>query len=294
MEMGFKIQSKDSKLKIGIVTDEIATLPEEIIKENEIEIVHLILDWPEVEKIAGENIWQKIRNAQKFGIKTFPKTSQPPPKAYLEAFKRKLQKFEKVLCLTVSSKISGCYNSALSIKEMLPEKEKIFIFDTLNAAAGQGLLVLRAIEMIKKGKEIEEILESLKNIAPKTKTCFLLEDPKYLLSIGRITKFQAGAIKLAKKLGFYLIMEFKNGSIKLGGISFAKNMAQALFKYFKRKTKNKRNLKVAINQCDNEKGAQDLKKYLKNSKIKIDFVSEGPKIFVAGGPGILVLSWQEM
>jgi len=285
---------RNLKSKIGIVTDEIATLPEEIIKENDIEIVHLILDWPEIEKIPGKNIWQKLRNAQRFGLKTFPKTSQPPPKAYLDAFKKQLQKFEKVLCLTVSSKISGCYNSALSIREKLPEKEKIFIFDTLNAAAGQGLLVLKAIEMIKEGKEIGEILEDLKKAVPKTKTCFLLEDSKYLLSIGRITKIQARAMELTKKLGLYLVMEFKNGSIKLGGISFARSMSKALFKYCQRKTKNKKIFTVAINQCDSEKEAEDLKKCFENSKIKVDFVSEGPKIFAAGGPGILVLSWQEI
>jgi DegV family protein with EDD domain len=227
-------------------------------------------------------------------VKTLPKTSQAIPKSYFDAFKKQLQSFEKVLCLTVSSKISGCYNSAIQAREMLSEKEKerIFIFDTLNAAAGQGLLVLKAIELAKGGKEIKEILEILKNLVPKTKTCFLLEDPKYLLSVGRITKAQATAIKIAKKLRVHLISEFKDGLIKLGGISLAKDMAQALFKYFKGKTGGEKNFRVAINQCDDQRGAENLKEYFENFGLKVEFVSEGPTLFAAGGPGILVLGWQ--
>jgi DegV family protein with EDD domain len=282
------------KSKIGIVTEDIASLPERFLNENKIELAHAILDWPEIEKVPGENIWQKIRNAENFGVKTLPKTSQATPKSYFDAFKKQLQRFEKILCLTVSSKISGCYNSAIQAKEMLSEKEKerIFIFDTLNAAAGQGLLVSKAIELAKEGKEIEEILEILKNLVPKTKTCFLLEDPKYLLSVGRITKAQATAIKMAKKLGVYLISEFKEGSIKFGGISFAKDMAGALFKHFKEKTIGEKKFRVAINQCDNQRGAEILRKYFENFGIKVEFVSEGPTLFAAGGPGILVLGWQ--
>jgi DegV family protein with EDD domain len=282
------------KSKIGIVTEDIATLPEEFLNENKIELAHAILDWPEIEKVPGENIWQKIRNAENFGVKTLPKTSQAIPKSYFDAFKKQLQRFEKVLCLTVSSKISGCYNSAIQAREMLSEKEKerIFIFDTLNAAAGQGLLVLKAIELAKGGKEIKEILENLKNLVPKTKTCFLLEDPKYLLSVGRITKAQATAIKIAKKLRVHLISEFKDGLIKLGGISLAKDMAQALFKYFKGKTGGEKNFRVAINQCDDQRGAENLKEYFENFGLKVEFVSEGPTLFAAGGPGILVLGWQ--
>jgi DegV family protein with EDD domain len=285
---------QNSKFKIGIVTEDIAALPEGFLNENKIELAHAILDWPEIEKVPGENIWQKIRNAENFGVKTLPKTSQATPKSYFDAFKKQLQGFEKILCLTVSSKISGCFNSAIQAREMLSEKEKgrIFIFDTLNAAAGQGLLVLKAIELAKEGKEIKEILEILKNLVLKTKTCFLLEDPKYLLSVGRITKVQAMAIKIAKKLGVYLISEFKDGLIKFGGISFAKDMAQSLFKYFKKKTCREKNFRVAINQCDNQKGAESLRQYFKNFGVKVEFVSEGPTLFAAGGPGILILGWQ--
>jgi DegV family protein with EDD domain len=160
---------QNSKFKIGIVTEDIAVLPERFLNENKIELAHAILDWPEIEKAPGENIWQKFKEAMKRGIKTLPKTSQANPKSYFDAFKKQLQKFEKVLCLTVSSKISGCYNSAIQAREMLSQKEKerVFIFDTLNAAAGEALFVLKAIELIQEQREIDEILKKLEELVPK-------------------------------------------------------------------------------------------------------------------------------
>jgi len=106
------------KVSIGIVTEDINDLPQKTLERYQIEIVKTILDWPEGENMPGENIYQKMREADKRGIKTFPKTSQAVPKSYLEAFQKQLEKFNKVLCVTITSKISGCYNSACQAKEM--------------------------------------------------------------------------------------------------------------------------------------------------------------------------------
>lgn len=86
-------------------------------------------DWPELEGLEGENIYQKIKKAYDLEIQTRPRTSQATPKDYFDAFKNQLQRFDKVLCLTLSSKISGCYNSAIQAREMLFEKKsKEFLF----------------------------------------------------------------------------------------------------------------------------------------------------------------------
>jgi DegV family protein with EDD domain len=143
-------------------------------------------------KIEGENIYQKIKKAYEMKIETRPRTSQAMPKDYFDAYKKQLQRFDKVLCLTLTSKISGCYNSAIQAREMLEEKERerVFVFDTLHGAAGQALFVLRAIELIQEQREIEEIIEELKKLIPKTQTYVIFADPKGIEFIGRITKSQ--------------------------------------------------------------------------------------------------------
>ncbi|GAH51137.1 unnamed protein product, partial [marine sediment metagenome] len=170
------------KVSIGIVTEDITDLPQKTLERYQIEIVKTILEWPEEENLPGENIYQKMREADKRGIKTFPKTSQAVPKSYLEAFQKQLEKFNKVLCITITSKISGCYNSACQAKEMLKAEEKgrVYILDSLQAAASQALLVLRAIETIQEQREITEVIDELKELIPKTHLWIILEDPKWL------------------------------------------------------------------------------------------------------------------
>ncbi|MBC7074145.1 DAK2 domain-containing protein, partial [Candidatus Parcubacteria bacterium] len=201
------------KVSIGIVTEDVACLLPKIIERYQIELTSPKFEWPELDKIEGENIYQKIKKAYEIGIETRPKTSQATPQSYLEAFKNQLQKFDKVLCITLSSKLSGCYNSALQAKEMLSEseKERVFIFDSLNVAAGQALLILRAIELMQEQREILEILKELKKLIFKTHTYIIFKDPTGAEFLGRITKTQSIWIKKMKQLGIHPIMEVKKG-----------------------------------------------------------------------------------
>jgi len=293
-------EETERKVSIGIVTEDVAALLPKIIERYQIEIARAKLIWPELEKSPGENIYQKMREMEKRGIKSFPKTSQAMPKDYLDAFEKQLKKFEKVLCITLTSKLSGCYNSAIQAREMLKEEEKkrVFVLDTQNAAAGEALLVLKAIELIQEQREIEEIIEEIKNLIPKTHLYLMFEDPKWIENLGRITKSQAEWIRRMKKIWLHPIMALKEGVIGKGGIVFAKDMAEALFKKAEKESKKDRSegkkIRAIINQADNLEQAEKLKKMLKEEiGVEVLFISEGPPLICAAvGPGALLLGWQ--
>lgn len=287
------------EVSIGIVTDDISSMPKKILERYQIELAYTKFEWPEMEKLEGENVYQKIKKAYEIGIKSRPKTSQATPASYLQAFRKQLQKFDKVLCFTLSSKLSGCYNSAIQAREMLSaqEKERVYVLDTLNGAAGQALFILRTIELIQEQREISEILEKLKKLIPKTKTYIIFADPTGVEFLGRITKSQANWIRRMKKIGIQPIMEIKEGELKKGGIVFAKNESEALFKKFlkdsKKERKEKKKIRAIINHADNLAGAERLKDLLKELKVEVSFISEGPLIISAvTGPGSLFLGWQ--
>ena len=103
--------------KIGIITDEAADLLKDIIGKHQIAIVPVKLDWPEIENLPGENTFQKMRELEKRGIKSFGKTSQPSPKDFLDKYKYQLERFDKILCIILTSKLSGTYNSAIQAKK---------------------------------------------------------------------------------------------------------------------------------------------------------------------------------
>jgi hypothetical protein len=289
----------ERKVSIGIVTENVASILPKVLERYQIELAEAKFDWPELEKFPGENIYQKIREAWKSGAKTLPKTSQATPKSYFDAFKKQLERFEKVLCLTLSSKVSGCYNSAIQAREMLSEeeKERVFVLDTLNAAAGQALFVLRAIELIQEQREIDEIIEEIKNLIPKTHLYLSFEDPKGVEFIGRITKSQANWIRRMKKLRIQPIMELKDGVIGKGRMVFAEDEPEAIFKKIlkesKKERKARKRIRVIINHADNLEGAKKLKEMLKEIGAEVSFISEGPPIICAvTGPGTLLVGWQ--
>jgi hypothetical protein len=287
------------KVSIGIVTENVASILPKILERYQIEVVEAKFDWPELEKFEGENVYQKIKKAYLAQVESRPRTSQPSPKAYLEAFKKQLEKFDKVLCLTLTSKISGCYNSAIQAREMLPEDErkKVFVLDTLNSLAGQALFILRTVELIQEQREFDEILSKLKKLIPKTKLYLIFKDPKGVEFIGRITKRQADWIRRMKKIGFHPMMELKKGVLEKGGIVFAKDEAEVLFKKFLKDTKKERSKKVRaiVNYADNLEGAEKLKKLLKSKNVEVPFISEGSPIVCAVlGPGSLALGWQSI
>jgi hypothetical protein len=300
-DMAKEVAGEESikKVSIGIVTDDASTLLPKIIERYQIEIAKVKLIWPELEKIPEENIYQKMEEMEKReGMKSFPKTSQAAPKDYLDAFEKQLKKFEKVLCITLSSKLSGCYNSAIQAREMLKEKERIFVLDSQNAAAGEGLLVLRAIELIQEQREIEEVIDELKNLILKTPTYFMFEDPKWIENLGRITKSQADWIRRMKKIRLHPITALKEGVLGKGGVVFAKDIAEALFKKAEKESKKARSeskrIRAIINHADNLEQAEKLKKLLKEKVgFEVLFISEGPPLICAAtGPGTIIFGWQ--
>ena len=303
-KIGLPAQILQSKTSVGLVVDEGADLPKEIIEKNQIATVPIKMDWPEIENLPGENTFQKMREAEKRGIKSFGKTSQPSPKDFLDSFKKQLEKFDKIFCLALTSKLSGTYNSAIQAKDLLePEqKERIFVVDTLNITCGEALLVLKAIDLINEGEDVEEIIKELEKLIPRVRLYGMLEEIKWLEASGRISHTLANWVRRMQKIGFRPIIGIKKGVIKAIGIKAgAKDIPTALFHQFEAKTKQFRNrgkkIRVAITHGDNFEGAQRLKelieKNLKNTEVVfINLIDNVLGVLV--GPDTLILAWCEI
>ena len=298
-DMAREVAGEESvrKVSIGIVTDEVAMILPKIAEKYQIEILPIHYDWPEKKDLPGENIYQKMRAAEEKGIKTTPKTTQISPKAYLEVYKKQLEKFEKVLCITLTSKLSGCYNSAVQARALAENPGRIFVLDSLNAASSQTLLILKAIGLIQEQRDIDEVINELKKTIAKVHLYVIFEDPKWVESLGRITHSQANWVRIMKKINIHPVMELKNGTIARGGIIFAKSGAEALFKKVFNESKKIRRegkrIRVVIGHADNLLEAQNLKKMLKEKiNVEISFISMGPTVIcAAAGPGTLLVGW---
>jgi DegV family protein with EDD domain len=247
--------------------------------------------------LAG-NIYQRIREAEKRGLKSFVKTSQPSPGDFLKAFKEKLKEFEEIICITVTSKHSGTFNSALQAREYLPEKEKIHVVDSMSVSGGEGLIILKAVSLIKSSLKINEILEKLKESVLKTNLIFVLESPKWAVASGRIPRVLGALLERMQNLGFYPVLTLKKGKISLSSIrKGVKDLSSALLEEFKSKILKEKidsEIKIAITHADNEKEAKKLENLiLKVKNCKIEFKNIiGNIVGGLSGPGAVALAWQ--
>jgi len=300
MKKEIERETPREKPSIGIVTEDVSCFPSRFLEKYQIDLVEIGYTWPDEKNLPGKNIYQKMREGEKRGIKTFPKTSQPSPQAYLNVFREQLKIFDKILCITLSSGLSGCYNSALQAREMSGCPERIFVFDSFTAAAGQAFLAIRAREIFQQGLEFKEAIEQLKKEIKRVHLYVIFEDPKWIKSIGRMNSSQAQWVRGMRKIGLYPLIELKEGKIDKGGIVIARTMEKALFKKVWNETKKirkqGRKIKTIIGHADNFESAERLEKIL-NEKIGTEnlFTTLGsPVVCAAAGPGTLFVGWTDL
>ncbi len=280
-----------------IIIGNSAAITQDLIKKFDLVVVNFKMDWPEGEQLSGD-LFTKMREAKKQNIRTTPKTSQPSIGIYKKAFKEALAKTQNVLCITISSGISGAYNSAMQAKKMFTEddQKRIFIFDSLNADAAEGLFAIKAAEMSENEKNIEEIIKKLEELKPFTKLYGMLESPYWLEAGGRISHAISILLEQMQKIGMRPLLSMVDGLIKPANLKMkAADTANALFQQLettiKQSIEQNKKISVGISHSDNSIEAENLKKYIieKYPQIKIEFVTATGNVIGAHiGPGALI------
>ena len=197
--------------KIKIITDSTLDLPAELIREKNIEVLPLLINFGEESYLDGVEITtiEMIDKINATGV--LPTTAQVTPNRFEETFKKYLDEGYKIVALTLSSDMSGTYQSACIAKDML-ESDDIVVIDSRNVTSGLGLLVLKACQFRDKGLGIKEIEEEILKAIPKVKSSLNFESLENLVRGGRLSK-TAGTI--GSVLGLRLILEVKDGKMSV-------------------------------------------------------------------------------
>ena len=197
--------------KIKIITDSTLDLPVELIREKDIEVLPLLINFGEESYLDGVEITTKEMIDKIDATGVLPTTAQVTPNRFEESFKKYLDEGYKIVALTLSSDMSGTYQSACIAKDML-ESDDIVVIDSRNVTSGLGLLVLKACELRDKGLGIKEIEEGILKAIPKVKCSLNFESLENLVRGGRLSK-TAGTI--GSVLGLRLILEIKDGKMSV-------------------------------------------------------------------------------
>lgn len=130
-------------------------------------------------------------------------TACPSPNEFYETFKKNAENF----VVTISSKLSGSYQSAMAAKRMLQEdglKNSVYVFDSKSASAGQNLVVLKLKSLLEQGVDSDRVAEKVEEYAAGLKTLFLPVSLDNLERNGRISGLKAGigkALRVVPILG---------------------------------------------------------------------------------------------
>ncbi|MDY5480487.1 MAG: DegV family protein [Peptostreptococcus porci] len=120
---------------------------------------------------------------------SLPKTSQVTPYLYEEAFKEILSNGDIPVAITLSSEISGTYNSAILASNQFDEE--IHVIDSLTTSCALKLIIKYALSIIDKYDDPVEFVNEIERIKKKVKIFYLLDTLEYLYKGGRLSKFSA-------------------------------------------------------------------------------------------------------
>ncbi len=210
-----------------IITDGSCDLGQEIPQQNGIKVVPFYVTFDgrnykkEIEEIGVREFYQQmVDNPDKF-----PKSSLPSVQDYVEAFTPYAKEGKDIICLCITVKFSGSYNSArtaaATLKEEYPEV-KIEVVDTTINTVLQGLLVLETVRMQKAGLSFGETVAEIERIKSTGRIIFTVGNYEYLIHGGRIGKVMGNA---ASTLGIKPLIMLREGEIFPTGISRSRKKA---------------------------------------------------------------------
>ena len=226
----------------------------------------------------------------------FPKTSQPNPQDFIDIYTPYLEDEKDILCLTISSKLSGTHTSAVLAANMLKEQypnRTITLVDSLNASIGQGLILREIIRMRDAGYSLHETEELAQKIIKTAKIYFVLDSLEYLKKGGRLgpTTALVGGL-----LGLRPILQLEAGEIsQLDSIRGKKNVLRLIQEGMVEALKDDtENINLGIGHILSVKDAASFKTNIEvalGMEIMTPITEVGAAIGAHAGPGALAFSY---
>ena len=182
---------------IRIVVDSSSDYTLEEIKEKNLTLIPLIITIDGKSFIEGENLernefYEFLKSSQ-----NIPKTSQPSPEAFLNVFEAAKAAGDDVICILLSSTLSGTYQNAFLAK-MMTDYDRIHIIDSRSVASGLKLMADYALKLIDDGLTAEAIVEKVEDMKSRVHVFAALDTLDYLYKGGRLSKTSAAIGTLAR------------------------------------------------------------------------------------------------
>ena len=182
-------------MDIRILTDSTCDLPPKLMAEYGITVLPIPIQLGEEtfydrEQVSPQDIFDRVVAGE-----PLPTTAAISPGRYREAFETLSPTCDALLCVTIGSGFSSCYQNALIAAEDFP---RVRVVDSQGLSSAQGIVVLSAARLAQDGLSPAEILERLEELIPRMEASFILDGLTYMKKGGRCSSVAALGANLLK------------------------------------------------------------------------------------------------
>ena len=279
-------------MSVRIIVDSASDITLDRAAALEVDVIPLKTIFGGEEYLDGVTISHKEFYEKLIESDVHPTTSQIPPYEFEERFAEAKEAGDTVLCITLSSKLSGTYQSANIAAE--DYEDMVTIVDSENVAIGEHLLVELAVKLRGEGKSAKEIAEVLNVEKKKIRLIALLDTLEYLKKGGRISGTAAAVGGL---LSIKPVIAIENGEIAVLGKARGSKNGQNLLREYSSKQGD---IDYSKSSFWAYTGLSDelLRKYISDSQELYAGFGKQPPIFTIGssigthaGPGAIAVAF---
>ena len=274
-------------MTVRVVTDSVADLPSQVVRELGITVIPLLVRFGErlyrdgIDLTADEFYNMLARS------KTFPVTSVPSPAAFAEAYDKLAGETDEILAIIVSSRLSGTYEVALQSVGLMKRKCRVEVVDSRWATMALGFIVMKAARAANAGAKLDEVIELARKTIPRVDFHAAFDTLEYLRRGGRIGKAQAF---LGSMLKINPIITLRDGVIEPAGRTRSRAKAIDRLYEFAKSYSYIEEMAVENTACPDD--AEALVKRLSSifPKERIYQSKMTPAIGTHTGPGLLLVA----
>ena len=272
---------------VKIVTDSLSDITSDVAQGLGITVVPLTVlfgheTFLDRVTITTDEFYRRLINGT-----VWPTTTQPTPKAFADVYDKLAAETDEILVITVSSKLSGTYQSATGGKSMTTKRCRVEVVDSQTVAMGLGLIVLAAAKKAQAGAKLNELVDFVHKALTRSHLIIYFDTLKYLAKGGRVGKAQGllGALLTIKP-----ILTVKEG--EMAPLTRVRSLAAGLDYIYHAVAGLGPVEALAVehttNPDDAEKMAERLSSILPKDRIRRSTVS--PVIGVHAGPGAFAVT----
>lgn len=275
----------------SIFSDSACDLPQDFFQKEGVTLIPLQIEfndasYTDLVDIQPKEIYDALRQG------AVVRTSQPSPTTFAEAFRKAALKKEEVLCLTLSSVLSGTHQSAqLALQEVLDEYPdfRCELIDTKCASLGYGILVQEAVARAKNGSSLAETADDIRFRMAHMEHLFTVDSLETLMRGGRVSKASAFVGGL---LNIKPLLHVENGAlVPLEKTRGNKKWKKRMLELMAERGDRLQDQVIGISHGDHEELALEMKELIQAQFGCKTFVTSlvGGAIGAHAGPGTLAI-----